>query len=168
MSKPRNIDWPRGGQTAPLRTFACGSLSFPKNYICFSFLLQSVEILQNDTVAATVCSKVLLAQNYFCKSFQNKLTSQTRRLQINSCFQIFILQLSITWLLDDKRQVWPLLVCSIYSLWQQHLVSNDHVRLAWKTTTSGVENDIWCGKKIIKKIMANSVEKKLTFRSVCF
>jgi len=44
----------RGGQTAArephaaLRTFACGSLSFPKNYIFgfyFLFLLQSVEIL---------------------------------------------------------------------------------------------------------------------------
>jgi len=36
----------RGGQTAALRTFVCGSLSFPKNYIfIFLFLLQSVKIL---------------------------------------------------------------------------------------------------------------------------
>jgi len=38
----------RGGQTAALRTFACGSLSFPKMYIYvfyLLFLLQSVEIL---------------------------------------------------------------------------------------------------------------------------
>ena len=47
----------RGGQTAALRTFAYGSLSFPKNYIFvlyFLFLLQSVEILWSGTVVASV------------------------------------------------------------------------------------------------------------------
>jgi len=53
----------KGGQTAAhepymaLRIFACGSLNFPKNYIFvfyFLHLLQSVEILQNGAVVASV------------------------------------------------------------------------------------------------------------------
>jgi len=42
---------------AVLRTIACGSLSFPKNYVFvlyFLFLLPSVEILQNGTVVASM------------------------------------------------------------------------------------------------------------------
>ena len=41
---------------AALRTFARGSLNFSKNYVCFYFLylLQSVEILQNVALIASV------------------------------------------------------------------------------------------------------------------
>jgi len=57
------------GQTATLRTFPCGSLSFPKIYIFvfyFLLVLQSVEILENSTVVASWRA----VQCYFCKSFQ--------------------------------------------------------------------------------------------------
>jgi len=46
---------------AALRTFACGSLSFPKNRFCFLFPSQTVEILQNGTAVASVPYSITFA-----------------------------------------------------------------------------------------------------------
>jgi len=60
----RNLAYTRGGQTAALQTVACGSFSFPKKYVFvfyFLFLLQSVQILQNGTVVASVPYSITFA-----------------------------------------------------------------------------------------------------------
>ena len=66
------LHYNKGGQTAALRTFACGFFSFPKNCVFvfyFLFLLQSVEILQNGTVVARVPYSITFASrsknNYY-------------------------------------------------------------------------------------------------------
>ena len=92
----------RGGQTAArephatLRTFACGSLSFPKNDI-FAFHIDCKVQKYCKMVGPTSQRAV---QYYLCKSFQNELMmSLKRRLQTNSCFYVFMLRLFVTWVL---------------------------------------------------------------------
>jgi len=64
---PQGYMYPRLGTSVinhALQIFACGSLSFSKNYIFvfyFLLLLQSVEILQNGTVVASMPYSVTFA-----------------------------------------------------------------------------------------------------------
>jgi len=80
------------GPHAALRTFASISSSFSKNCVCLS---PFISIAKYRNIVRWSCGSLRAVQYYFCKSFKKELMSQKRRLQIYSCFQIFMLRLFV-------------------------------------------------------------------------